>query len=261
MNLPPNFNRLAPVYRWMEYSTFGPWLNRTRCTFLADLRDCRSALVLGDGDGRFTERLLRTNPTIQIDAVDGSAAMLNSLLRRAGSNATRVQTHLADARQWQPPAHSYDLIVTHFFLDCLTTEEVQSLAKQLHAAVSPSALWLVSEFAIPPNLFGRLVARPLVGALYLVFGWLTGLAVRTLPDHRSALAASGFTLVQHRALLAGLLIGELWSAQPLCVGSIPIRASSPFSDIEPNLITSERVPAAEFVATVQLRGRTSPENR
>jgi len=214
MNLPPNFNRLAPVYRWMEYLSFGPWLNRIRCAFLADLRDCRRALVIGDGDGRFTERLLRANPTIQIDAVDASAAMLNSLLRRAGRNATRVQTHLADARQWQPPAHPYDLIVTHFYLDCLTTEEVQSLANQLHAAVSPSALWLVSEFAIPPNLFGHLVARPLVGALYLAFGWLTGLAVRTLPDHRTALAASGFTLVQHRALLWGLLTGELWSAQP-----------------------------------------------
>jgi hypothetical protein len=56
-----------------------------------------------------------------------------------------------------------------------------------------------------------MVARPFVGALYLVFGWLTGLTVRTLPDHRSALAASGFTLVQHRGLLFGLLTGELWT--------------------------------------------------
>jgi SAM-dependent methyltransferase len=198
----------------MEYLTFGPWLNRIRCTFLADLRICRRALVLGDGDGRFTERLLRANPTIQVDAVDASAAMLNSLLRRAGPNADRVQTHLEDARQWQPPAHPYDLIVTHFFLDCLTTEEVQSLASLLRAAVSPSALWLVSEFSIPPGLFGRLVAHPVVAGLYLAFGWLTGLTVRTLPDHRTALAASGFTRVQHRALLRGLLTSELWSVKP-----------------------------------------------
>jgi ubiquinone/menaquinone biosynthesis C-methylase UbiE len=214
MNLPPNFNRLAPFYRWMEYLSFGPWLSRIRCTFLADLGLCRRALVLGDGDGRFTDRLLRTNPTIQIDAVDASAAMLNSLLRRAGSNAARVQTHLADARQWQPPARPYDLIVTHFFLDCLTTEEVQSLASLLRAAVSPSALWLVSEFSIPPGPFGRMVAHPLVAALYMAFGWLTGLTVRTLPDHRTALAAFGFTLVQDRTLLRGLLTGELWSAKP-----------------------------------------------
>ena len=214
MNLPPNFNRLATLYLWMEYLTFGPWLNRIRCAFLVDLHFCRRALVFGDGDGRFTERLLRANPTLQIDAVDASAAMLKSLLRRAGPSAIRVQTHLADARQWQPPARPYDLIVTHFFLDCLTTEEVQSLARQLRVAVSPSALWLVSEFAIPPSLFGRVIARPLVAALYLAFGWLTGLTVRILPDHRTALSASGFILVQHRELLWGLLTGELWSAEP-----------------------------------------------
>ena len=213
MNLPPNFNRLATLYCWMEHLTFGPWLNRIRCAFLADLCSCRRALVFGDGDGRFTARLLRANPTIQIDAIDASSAMLNSLLRRAGTNAARVQTHLADARQWQPPAHPNDLIVTHFFLDCLTTEEVQSLASRLRAAVSPSTSWLVSEFAIPPGPFGCLVARPLVCALYRAFGWLTGLTVHTLPDHRTALSASGFTLVQHRTLLSGLLTGELWSAK------------------------------------------------
>jgi hypothetical protein len=136
------------------------------------------------------------------------------LLRNVGLRTGRVRVHLADIRQWKPEGPRYDLIVTHFFLDCLTTEEVQSLARQLRVAVSPSALWLVSEFAIPPSLFGRVIGRPLVAALYLAFGWLTGLTVRILPDHRTALSASGFILVQHRELLWGLLTGELWSAEP-----------------------------------------------
>ena len=84
MNSPPNFNRLARIYLWMELACFGPWLWWCRCTFLRELADSRRALVIGDGDGRFTARLLRANPGIQIDAVDSSAAMLHSLLRRAG---------------------------------------------------------------------------------------------------------------------------------------------------------------------------------
>jgi hypothetical protein len=100
----------------------------------------------------------------------------------------------------------------HFFLDCLTTEEVESLAAKLRAIVSPSGLWLVSEFAIPAGWFGRLVAAPLVSGLYLAFAWLTGLSVRSLPDHRSALRAAGFALQQRRAWLGGLLVSELWSA-------------------------------------------------
>jgi hypothetical protein len=154
---------------------------------------------------------------VQIDAVDASPAMLRALIHRAGPHAGRVRTHEADARQLHlaqlsqnPPC---DLIVTHFFLDCLTTGEVQSLPLSLRSAVSADALWVVSEFSIPTTRFGRLIARPLVACLYLAFGWLTGLSVRTLPDHRSALNAAGFTLKECRNWLGGLLVSELWSAE------------------------------------------------
>ncbi|HEV2485203.1 MAG TPA: class I SAM-dependent methyltransferase [Terracidiphilus sp.] len=211
MSAPPNFNRLARLYRWMELLSFGPWLWWCRCAFLGELAKCRRALVIGDGDGRFTARLLRANPNIQIDAVDSSAAMLQSLLRRAGPNVSRVRTYCTDARQFQSANPPYDLIVTHFFLDCLTTEEIESLTATLRKTTSPQTLWLVSEFAVPVGWFGRLVARPLVWCLYWTFGCLTGLTLRTLPDHRAALRQSGFTIQKRRTWLAGLLVSELWS--------------------------------------------------
>lgn len=208
----PNFDGLARFYRWMELFTFGPWLERCRCAFLGDLAGCRRAAVLGDGDGRFTAQLLRASPTIEIDAVDASAAMLRALLGRAGHNAARVHVHCADARTWQPANPPYDLVVTHFFLDCLTEDEVRSLAERLRGALSPAGLWVVSEFAVPEGAFGRWVARPAVWLLYRAFALLTGLAVRNLPDHAAALRAAGFTLRQRRSLLRGLLAAELWSA-------------------------------------------------
>jgi hypothetical protein len=206
----PRFDRLARVYRWMELFTFGPWLKRCRCAFLADLTESRSSLVLGDGDGRFTAQLLGANRTIQIDAVDSSAAMLGELLGRAGPNAVRIKTFCADARDWQPAHPPYDLVVTHFFLDCLSTDEVRSLAAKLRCAISPSAVWVVSEFAVPDGWFGRCVARPLIGLLYLAFGCLTGLAVRRLPDHGAALREAGFTLDRRRRWLGGMLVSEIW---------------------------------------------------
>ena len=212
MNAPPNFNRLASLYRWMEFATFGPFLCRARCAYLAQTTTARNALILGDGDGRFTARLLQTNPEIQIDAVDASSAMLATLLRRAGPNAVRVRTHQADARTFLPPNPPYDLIVTHFFLDCLTSSEIASLAATLSTVASPNALWIVSEFAIPRSLFGRAVAAPIVAALYRAFSLLTGLTLRALPDHRTALHQAGFALKSQRPHLAGLLTSELWSA-------------------------------------------------
>jgi SAM-dependent methyltransferase len=207
---PPNFNGLACIYRWMELLTFGPWLERCRCAFLGDLAGCRRAAVLGDGDGRFTAQLLRANSTIEIDAVDLSPAMLRTLLRSAGHNAVRIRVHCADALTWQPANPPYDLVVTHFFLDCLTEDDVRSLADRLQGALSPAGLWIVSEFAIPEGAFGRWVARPVVWLLYRTFGLLTGLAVRNLPDHAAALRGAGFKLRKRRSWLGGLLIAEIW---------------------------------------------------
>jgi SAM-dependent methyltransferase len=213
-------DRLASPYRWMEWLTFGPYLHRCRCTFLADLTTVRRALVLGDGDGRFTAKLLRVNPSVQIDAVDASPAMLHALLRCAKTDANRIQTHAADARIWVQtsaetsietgPAEPYGLVVSHFFLDCLTTCETEALARTLRPRLAPNTRWIVSEFARPNSLYGKLVAAPVIWFLYRAFGLLTGLRVRSLPGHATALGNAGFTLETRRTLLGGLLIAELW---------------------------------------------------
>jgi hypothetical protein len=209
----PDFNRLARAYRWMEWASFGPMLGACRSSFLPRLTHSRNALVLGDGDGRFTARLMRECPLIRVHAVDASSAMLASLSRACGPNAARLTTELADLRSWQPPpATLYDVVVTHFFLDCLSTREVLALASQIRPAVSSGALWVVSEFDVPAGWFGRLVAAPIVHSLYLAFGLLTGLRSRKLPDYLLALSAAGFTRIERRPRLGGLLISELWTA-------------------------------------------------
>lgn len=207
---PANFDRLAGLYRWMEWTTFGPWLGLCRRAFLPAMKTARHALVLGDGDGRFTAALLRANRAVEVDAVDASPAMLRALERRAGRHRSRVRTCTADARRWTPESSGYDLVVTHFFLDCLTTDEVRALAARIRPALAANAMWVVSEFAIPEGAGGRLVARPLIALLYSAFGLLTGLRVRRLPDHPSALGLAGFALVERRIWLGGLLAAEMW---------------------------------------------------
>lgn len=208
----PNFNRLAPIYRWLEYLTFGPCLHRCRAHFLPDLQQCRHALILGDGDGRFTAALLRANPAIHVTAIDVSPAMLASLRKRCALHANRLTTQTADLREWTPDPSTphYDLICTHFFLDCLSTEEIAALAQHITPSLAPDALWVVSEFAIPPNAFGRFAAAPLVWLLYRAFRLLTGLRQQSLPDYPSALASSGWSLKEAETHLSGLLRSEIW---------------------------------------------------
>jgi hypothetical protein len=214
----PNFDRLAGPYRWLEYFSFGPFLWRCRVHFLPQLRHCRGALVLGDGDGRFTTELLRSNAQITVHAVDLSATMIQTVERAAKAHSRRLATEIADLRTWSPGLSAgYDLVVSHFFLDCLASGEVAGLAQRLASSVTPGALWVVSDFAVPRTLFGALIARPLVSWLYFAFRWLTGLQIRALPDHAQALTAAGWLLKSERSWLNGLLLSQLWqrTAAPL----------------------------------------------
>ena len=201
-----NFDRIARAYRWMEYLTLGRALERCRERFLDRLTDRRSALVFGDGDGRFLAKLVQANRALEADAVDTSAAMLDLVKRRTGNE--RVRTHCGDALTFVPE-RTYDLVVTHFFLDCLTQTEAGTLVERVVPHLAKGALWVVSDFRVPAGAMRR-PAAALVRGLYLAFRVLTGLRVSELPDHAGPLRAAGFVRLDQAASLGGMLISELW---------------------------------------------------
>jgi hypothetical protein len=139
--------------------------------------------------------------------------MLRLLVRRAqeahSTAAARLRTHEASALTFTPTG-LYDLIVTHFFLDCLTQPEHDALTTRLAPHLVPQALWLVSEFRIPTGPL-EIPARILVRSLYFAFRLLTGLRTHRLPDHAAALRDAGFTCTAQHLALAGLLTSELWT--------------------------------------------------
>ena len=216
----PSFDRIARPYRWLEYLTLGRALETCRLHYLPELLAhnpaCQRALVLGDGDGRFLAQLLMQNPQLHVDAVDTSAMMLELLRQRCEATApnavTRLRSHHANALTVSLEG-PYDLVVTHFFLDCLTQSELQSLITRITPALTPNALWLLSDFRTPSGLM-RLPAMALINTLYFAFRILTGLRTTHLPNHSMALAQAGLTRIFQHISLAGLLTTELWQIKP-----------------------------------------------
>jgi ubiquinone/menaquinone biosynthesis C-methylase UbiE len=209
----PNFDFIARPYRWLEYLTLGKALERCRLHFLLNLLQQRQALILGDGDGRFLAQLLARNPRLQADAVDTSATMLRLLRQRCDSTTpsamARLQIRQASALTVPIETKSYDLVVTHFFLDCLSQAELEALVTRIAPTLTPGALWLISDFRIPGGPM-YLPAKFIVRSLYLVFRVLTGLRTTRLPDHSTPLTQAGLTRLTHQNHLAGLLFTEIW---------------------------------------------------
>ena len=208
----PNFDRVARLYRWAEYLTLGPLLLRARNHFLPQLPPRHRALILGDGDGRALARLLAQQPHLHALAVDTSAAMLHLLRQRCHPYADRLQTLHASALAPDLFTHlaTPDLITTHFFLDCLTQTQLDTLTRLIAAHTSPGALWLISDFGPPHPRLLRPLATLYIGSLYVAFRILTGLRVTHLPNPQASLHAAGFHRIARHDILFGLIYTEIW---------------------------------------------------
>lgn len=207
-----NCDLIAPWYRWFEYLAFGKALERCRRHYLAEVANARRVLILGDGDGRFTAEFLRKNSAATVDSVDLSPRMLSLAKRRIAGDrldATRLCLRQGDARTIEF-AGKYDLVVSHFFLDCFTTGELRTLTARISAAACLRAQWLVSEFCLPDRGIQRPAAALLIKAMYLFFRALTGLRTNSLPDYAPVFEENGFRRVQRASTMGGLLVSELW---------------------------------------------------
>jgi len=210
-----SWDSIARWYRWLEYLGFGRALVERREAFLSDVADARCVLALGDGDGRFLAALRKAmtasaTPATHIDYVDSSAQMLELARARAGTDLIAYQCD--DALTCPLPQAEYDLIVTHFFLDCFDEKCLELLAARIARAAAPRARWIISEFRR---------SGWLVRCLYLFFGLSTGLRTRRLVDHHPVLTRHGFRLVRSETAWSGLLTSELWardnSARASCI--------------------------------------------
>ncbi len=204
---PASFDRLAGLYRPLEFLAFGRDLERARFHFLPRLHACRRILVLGEGDGRCLAQLVRAAPVARIHCIDASAAMLaRAASRIAGTEAqARVTFECNDILAAQLPAAAYDAVITLFFLDCFTTPQAERVVAHVQAVLQPEACWLFADFVVPPHGLARWRARAWVALLYVFFRWETGVSARALPPSEQIIRDAGFEPEASRELQGGLL--------------------------------------------------------
>ena len=208
------FDAIAPWYRFCEQLAFGGRLQKHRLRFLDAARSASHALVLGDGNGRFLEQLALHHPQLPVDAIDLSPVMCKLAAQRLGRHPHDVRFITADARIVPFAPDAYDLIATHFFLDCFPSAELPDLIDRVARHASPNACWIVSEFRKPNGLLRGWHAALWLKVMYFFFQIAAGLQTRTLPDYRRALACNGFVLIAEHASRTKLISSELWRRCP-----------------------------------------------
>jgi ubiquinone/menaquinone biosynthesis C-methylase UbiE len=212
-----SFDVLAPHYGWMEAVLAGNKLQRCRVFHLQRAGPARQILILGEGNGRFLVECRRAFPVAAITCVDASERMLSlaqQRLRRSGLDSGTIEFIHADALQWKPPDQNYDLVVTHFFLDCFRADQLERLISSLAKAATAKAKWLVADFQIPATGLARIRAQLIHRVMYTFFRIVTRLPARSLTSPDPYLESNGFRLRTRDVSDFELLRSDLWEQGP-----------------------------------------------
>jgi ubiquinone/menaquinone biosynthesis C-methylase UbiE len=213
-----SFDTLAPWYRTLEWIAFGDDLQRCRVACLGEIAAPRRALIVGEGNGRFLRELVRLHPGVEVDCIDASERMLQLARKRVedelGDRGERVRFLHHEITLWSPPEHHYDLVVTHFVLDCFAETELAAVVRKLAQATTEEASWLLADFCVPVRGVSRLCARAWLAVMYQFFRLTAGIDAGQLIDPTAVMRAEGFALNRQRKFQQGMLKSELWRISP-----------------------------------------------
>ena len=211
-----SFDRIAPHYGWLERVLAGGKLQTMRTRWMEDFPEPRRALLAGEGHGRFLVPLLRTFPSVRIVFVDASSAMhtvARHRMKQAGFPETRVQFIQAQLPHSDLATGDFDLVVTHFFLDCFPPDQLNAVIGNLAGASTAQANWLLADFCIPTSGLSRVRARWIIAIMYLFFRAATRLPARTLTSPDRLLNAQGFRLKRRCLAEWGLIHSDRWERE------------------------------------------------
>lgn len=209
------FDRVAPFFAPLERLAFQGAMQRARTEHLAQVREVRRALLLGEGDGRLLTRLLEIAPAAACDVVEASAAMIararRRLERERPRDLPRVRFHHGDVRATTLPEATFDLVVTPFFLDCFGASDVDAVVARGARAATANARWLHVDFHRPDRGLARRHAELWLAAMYAFFRVGAALEARSLAPAQPALERAGFRLSARSARRFGMIRSELWT--------------------------------------------------
>jgi ubiquinone/menaquinone biosynthesis C-methylase UbiE len=208
-----SFDTLAPHYRWLEQVLAGNKLQHCRTAFLDQVLGSKNVLIAGEGNGRFLTECRHALPSARITVVDVSSGMLRVASRRAaahGLELDRIEFVHSDILAWRPEAQTYDLVVTHFFLDCFPPWQLKRVVEALARSASGAATWLLADFQIPPLGWKCYRAKAIHLLMYAFFRAAARLPAKSLTPPEPFLRAQGFRLRSTQVHEWGLLHSDLW---------------------------------------------------
>ena len=199
------FDRLAPIYDLMVRVFAGDAIPKSQTALIPLLDRPTRVLVIGGGTGLFLQKMCADLPHARYVNIDLSSGMLQRAILRTAAVVEHRHGGLEAIREEE----RFDLICTHYFLDLFEDRELEQVMGALDRVLVEGGAWLFSDFQSGSGR-GSMVRSLHIRCLYLFFRVLCGLRLHALPDFRSGFSRLGYSCVQSREFLEGMLISRIY---------------------------------------------------
>lgn len=168
---------------------YGKTLHRAKLALLPQLKSAKSIAILGGGTGKFTWAVARTFPKLKIEFIEPSEAMQAKAKRMLRNHPNVIYNATANFTLLNKQC---DTIITPFFFDQFTEEQILSIVQQIEEDCNTSLKWLVTDFQLVANTRLFVWNRIRLWATIGFFRTITSYSLTKLPQVFSVFENAGY---------------------------------------------------------------------
>ncbi|HEY5692650.1 MAG TPA: class I SAM-dependent methyltransferase [Cyclobacteriaceae bacterium] len=196
------FNWIASYYDKLVNLIFGKSILEAQHCHLELIPAHANILVLGGGSGKWVSEIIKTNKTCHILFVDASSKMMD----QAKYNLEGVeQVSFIHGTQNDLPNLHFDVIITHFFFDMFTTQQLHMLIEQLDRQLNSPSLWIVSDFEKSKYWHSLMLKM-----MFLFFKLSNTIENNDLPDWNDIMKSQHFKVSKTMSLYGDFIQSRLY---------------------------------------------------
>ena len=177
-----SYDLIVPFYDKLVKLIYGNALRNAQTLYLPLIPASSSILIAGGGTGWILEEITKIHQQgLRIDYIDISAKMIDEASKKfVGKNQVRFISQ--SVLTWQTDM-VYDVIITPFFFDNFSEENVRKAFNLLHAPLKENGLWFYTDFQVSHN--SAYWQKALLFTMYTFFRLAANIEATKLPDVNS----------------------------------------------------------------------------
>lgn len=189
-----NYDSIADYYDVLSRMVFFRTQVKAQIQQLAAIPANSTILIAGGGTGWILEEIAKVHSSgLKITYVEISSKMLGRSKKREvkGNTVEYVHAAMEDFK----PSGFYDVLITAFFFDNFSADNVGLIFKQLNALLKPGGIWLFADFYYTEKS-GKRWQLLLLKSMYLFFSKISSVEAKTLINTEHFFEEQSYAIVK-----------------------------------------------------------------